>query len=158
MCVYLHFTLNYILPFLCAISRCSQCHPCARGLWGTIIPALGSRCSNSLFCTKPAASCRVTTSHELWVFSRWRQCLCGSELGILSKLSGCFCDFSPVDSTGCFAPCYCCMTFLLAQCLFLARDYHKYFSAGLSLPLNRESYYCKNFAETKKINWTNGKL
>lgn len=76
----------------------------------------------------------------------------------LSELSGCFCDFSPVDSTGCFAPCYCCMTFPLAQCLFLARDYHKYFSAGLSLPLNRESYYCKNFAETKKIYWTNGKL
>lgn len=82
----------------------------------------------------------------------------GMNRRFLSQLSGCSCGFSPVDSTGSFAPCYCCMAFLLAQGLFLARDYHNYFSAGLSLPLNRESYYCKNFAETKKIYWTNGKL
>jgi len=50
------------------------------------------------------------------------------------------------------------MTFHLAQGLFLAGGYQKYFSVGLSLLLNKESYYGKNFAETKKIHWTNGKL
>lgn len=38
MCVYLHFPFNSISPFLSAIPRCSQCHPCVRGLGAAIIP------------------------------------------------------------------------------------------------------------------------
>lgn len=81
-----------------------------------------------------------------------------ADSGVLSKLLRYLCYFLTVDSTDRCAPCHCCMTFRLAQGLFLARDYQKYFSVGLSLLLNKESYYCKNFAGTKKIYWTNGKL
>lgn len=126
---------------------------------GILKVCLGFSFLNSFFSTKLVAGCQITHFPPILGIQQMKANVSVEiDSRFLSKLIRYLYYFFTVDSTGCFAPCHCCMTFHLAQGLFLARDYQKYFSVGLSLLLNKESYYCKNFAETKKIYWTNGKL
>lgn len=55
------------------------------------------------------------------------QCWCGNEEEIFEQAEWVFLWLQPSGQHSLFFPCYCCMTFLWAQGLFLARDYHKYF-------------------------------
>lgn len=171
--------MRHNLHFLTKVPRRSKAIPCVGihlhvtswdHLWplqtgdpqhnlGNLKAYLGFSFLNSFFSTKLVASCQITHFPPVLGIQQMKANVSVEiDSRFLSKLIRYLYYFFTVDSTGSFAPCHCCMTFHLAQGLFLARDYQKYFSVGLSLLLNKESYYCKNFAETKKIYWTNGKL
>lgn len=119
MCAYFHFPLNYVFPFLSATPRFSQCHPCVRGLGAAITPELSELGAPALLGIHRTPGIQLLQFPFLYKIStklpnhpfplavgvqQMRASVgVGMKRRFLSRLSGCFCGCSPVDSTGCFS-------------------------------------------------------
>lgn len=96
---------------------------------GILKVCLGVSFINSFFCTKLGASCQITSFPPvLGIRQMDTNISVETDSRYLNKLIRyLYFFFFKLDSTHCFALCHCCMTFHLAQGLFLARDYQSIF-------------------------------
>lgn len=95
---------------------------------GILRGCLGFSLINAFLCTELVTSCQIASSPPVLCMQQMRANIStGTDSGFLRRLIRYLYYFFPLGSTCCCTPCHCCMTFHLAQGLFLARDYQSVF-------------------------------